>query len=123
MKREELEHLLIAVGSITGAKEVYVFGSQVILAQSIQYDEIMHRSMEADIAIPGDLGKLSDEIEGSLGEGSTFAVTFGYYAEGVEQQYRELPEVGFIVILHYQKIIVSFSETDRLMEEVDRVML
>ncbi len=27
MKREELEHLLRAVGEVTGAKEVFVFGS------------------------------------------------------------------------------------------------
>lgn len=91
MKRQELEHLLRAVGSITGAKEVYVFGSQAILAYDISYDETIHRSMEADLAIPGDKGALSNEIEGSLGEGSIFAVTYGYYAEGVEEGVSCLP--------------------------------
>ncbi len=47
--------------------------------------------MEADLAIPGDKGDLSNEIEGPLGEGSQFAMTFGYYAEGVVEGVSCLP--------------------------------
>ena len=38
---------------------------------------------EADLAVPGDKGQARDQIEGSLGEGSQFAIQYSYYAEGV----------------------------------------
>lgn len=44
------------------------------------------------MAIPGDLdGRKADLVDGSIGEGSMFHETFGYYAQGVEETTAVLP--------------------------------
>lgn len=91
MHRHELIHLLRAAGKITEATEIYVLGSQAILAWDIEHNEILHRSMEADLAVPGDLGPACDLIEGNLGEGSAFAQHYTYFAEGVVEDVAILP--------------------------------
>lgn len=86
MKREELAHLLRAACDIAGDREVLVIGSQSILGA---YDEddlpsAATASMEADIAFLDDPDRAkADEVEGAIGELSTFHQTHGYYAEGV----------------------------------------
>ncbi|WP_156817192.1 hypothetical protein [Rubritalea marina] len=56
MEKQDLVHLLRAAGKITNSREIYVFGSQAILAADIHHHEILHRSMEAGLAVPGDNG-------------------------------------------------------------------
>jgi hypothetical protein len=90
MKRHELEHLIRAAGAITGAEEIIVIGSQAILAARPESPESLLRSCEADLFTLRD-PKDADLIDGSIGEGSPFHETFGYYAQGVWLDTATLP--------------------------------
>ena len=82
MKRPELEHLIRVAGAITGADEIVVIGSQAILGARPDAPATLLRSCEADLFTFLD-PKHADLIDGSIGEGSPFHETFGYYAHGV----------------------------------------
>ncbi len=85
MKRSELEHVIRAAAGITGAEQFVIIGSQAILGQFPNAPEELLVSIEADLFTlrnPGD----ADLIDGSIGEGSPFHQTFGYYAHGVGQE-------------------------------------
>ena len=90
MKRHELEHLIRAAGAITGADEIIVIGSQAILGARPDSPETLLRSCEADLFTLRD-PKDADLIDGSIGEGSPFHETFGYYAQGVWLDTATLP--------------------------------
>jgi hypothetical protein len=91
MKRHELEHLIRAAGAITGAEEIIVIGSQAILGARPDSPDSLLRSREADLFTLRD-PKDADLIDGSIGEGSPFHETFGYYAQGVWLDTAILPE-------------------------------
>ncbi len=91
MKRHELEHLIRAAGAITGAEEIIVIGSQAILGARPDSPESLLRSREADLFTLRD-PKDADLIDGSIGEGSPFHETFGYYAQGVWLDTAILPD-------------------------------
>lgn len=90
MRRHELEHLIRAAGSITGADEIVVVGSQAILGACPEAPASLLRSMEADVFTLRD-PKDADLVDGSIGEGSPFHETFGYYAQGVWLETAVLP--------------------------------
>lgn len=93
MRRQEFEHAIRAVGSILGTNEVLVIGTQA-LQGTIDADlpEVAQRSLEVDVAVFGDVdGSKADLIDGSIGEGSMFHETFGYYAQGVSETTAILP--------------------------------
>jgi len=90
MKRHELEHLIRAAGSITGAEEIIVIGSQAILAAHPDSPSALLVSAEADLFTFRDPHD-ADLIDGSIGEGSPFHETFGYYAQGVWEDTAILP--------------------------------
>jgi hypothetical protein len=90
VKRHQLEHLLRAAGSITGCDEIYVIGSQAILATIGSGPEELFLSREADVFVD-QRPDLSDLIDGSIGELSPFDHTFGYYAHGVGAETAILP--------------------------------
>jgi hypothetical protein len=91
MQRHELEHLIRAAGAITGAGEIVVIGSQSILGARPNAPASLLRSSEADLFTLRD-PKDADLIDGSIGEGSPFHETFGYYAQGVWEDTAVLPE-------------------------------
>jgi hypothetical protein len=91
MQRHELEHLIRAAGAITGADEIIVIGSQAILGAFPQAPATLLRSCEADVFTLRD-PKDADLIDGSIGEGSPFHETFGYYAQGVWLDTAVLPD-------------------------------
>ena len=93
MRREEFEHTIRAAGSILGANEVLVIGSQALHASvSAELPDAAQRSVEVDVAIFGDSdGSKADLIDGSIGEASMFHETFGYYAQGVTEATAVLP--------------------------------
>lgn len=82
MRRHQFEHVIAAAADVSGEREIVVIGSQAILGSVPDPPKAMLFSMEADVYPLNDPGK-ADEIEGSLGEGSQFQGTFGYYAQGV----------------------------------------
>lgn len=82
MKRPQLEHIIRAAAAITGASEIVVIGSQAVLGQFPNSPADLLVSIEADVFTFRDPAD-ADLIEGSIGEGSPFHQTFGYYAHGV----------------------------------------
>lgn len=90
MQRQQLEHIIRAAAGITGAKEFVVIGSQAVLGQFPNSPDELLVSIEADLFSlrnPAD----ADLIDGSIGEGSPFHQTFGYYAHGVAEETAILP--------------------------------
>jgi hypothetical protein len=90
MNRQQLEHIIRAAAVIAEDDEIVIIGSQSVLGQFPQAPEEMLRSMEADVYARRHPER-SDLIEGSLGEGSAFHETFGYYAQGVAPETAVLP--------------------------------
>jgi hypothetical protein len=87
MKREQLEHILRAASRIVDERDFLVVGSAAALGtfDDDQLPPEASRSDEADIAPYNDPnGEKSLMVEGSLGQGSQFHATFGYYADGVD---------------------------------------
>jgi hypothetical protein len=91
MKRSDLEHLIRAAGRIAGEKELVIIGSQSILGQYPEAPAALLRSMEADM-YPLAHPERSDKVDGSIGEGSQFHRTYGYYAQGVGPETATLPK-------------------------------
>ena len=90
MQRPQLEHIIRAAAGITGATEIVVIGSQAVLGQFPDAPAALLVSIEADVFTlrnPDD----ADLIDGSIGEGSPFHQTFGYYAHGVAEETAILP--------------------------------
>ena len=82
MQRQQLEHIIRAAAGITGAKEFVIIGSQAVLGQFPDSPAELLVSIEADIFSLRNTAD-ADLIDGSIGEGSPFHQTFGYYAHGV----------------------------------------
>ncbi len=82
MNRRQLEHLIRAASTIADDTDLVIVGSQAILGQYPDAPPSLLRSMEADI-YPLHVPERADLIDGSIGEGSPFHSTFGYYAQGV----------------------------------------
>lgn len=90
MRRQQLEHILRAAFADTGAKQWVVVGSQAILGQFPEPPAELVQSIEADIfslRSPED----ANRVDGSIGEGSLFNASFGYYAHGVGEETAVLP--------------------------------
>lgn len=86
MQRQQLEHIIRAATGITGAKEFIIIGSQAVLGQYPDSPAELLVSMFS-LRNPSD----ADLIDGSIGEGSPFHHTFGYYAHGVAEETAVLP--------------------------------
>ncbi|MBL7077669.1 MAG: hypothetical protein ISS31_09365 [Kiritimatiellae bacterium] len=90
MTREQLEHIIRAVASISGENSIVIIGSQAILGSYADAPASLLTSMEAD-AFPADAPEKSDIIDGCIGELSPFHETYGYYAHGITPDAAELP--------------------------------
>jgi hypothetical protein len=93
--REQLEHILRAASTIAGDPDVLVIGSQSVLGSFAEDDLPLEAtsSMEADIAFFDDPADAkADQVDGAIGQLSTFHETFGYYAQGVSVSTAVLPE-------------------------------
>jgi hypothetical protein len=90
VRRAELEHVIRAAAEVAGDDELVIVGSQAILGQFPNAPESMLASREADI-YPKNHPERSDEIDGSLGDGSYFDASFGYYAHAVGPETAKAP--------------------------------
>lgn len=90
MKRRELEHLIRAAADIADDDEIVIVGSQAVLGQFPDAPADLLVSVEADL-FPRNRPERADLIDGSIGEGSPFHATFGYYAQGVGETTAVLP--------------------------------
>jgi hypothetical protein len=88
--RDQLEHLIRAASSIAEDDEIVVIGSQSILGQFPDASAALLVSNEADV-FPRNHPDRADLVDGSIGEGSPFHRTFGYYAQGVGEDTATLP--------------------------------
>ena len=90
MQRTQLEHIIRAAAGITGAQDFVIVGSQAVLGQFPDAPPELLVSSEADLFTLRDPAD-ADLIDGSIGEGSPFHQTFGYYAHGVALETAVLP--------------------------------
>jgi hypothetical protein len=90
MRRHQLEHIIRAAFAITAAPELVIIGSQALLGQFPEAPAELLTSIEADVFAPQNPAA-ADLIDGSIGEGSPFHQTFGYYAHGVGPETAILP--------------------------------
>lgn len=90
MQRSELEHLIRASGEIAGDDEIIIIGSQAVLGQFPDAPLALRMSMEADV-FPKNKPERADNIDGAIGEGSSFHELHGYYAQGVGEGTAVLP--------------------------------
>jgi len=90
MQRSELEHIIRASGDIARDDEIVIIGSQSILGQFPDAPMRLLVSMEADV-YPNHNPELADEVDGAIGEGSSFHELHGYYAQGVGPETALLP--------------------------------
>jgi len=93
MRRDEMEHLVRAAGTILNEDRLIIVGSQAILgkyADGLPVEATM--SQELDV-LPFDdpSERKADLISGTLGEGSLFFDTFQVYADGVSRTTSRLP--------------------------------
>ena len=82
MRRAELEHAVRAAAAVSEDDEIVVIGSQAILGQFPEAPPSLLVSREADV-YPRNRPERGDEIDGSLGDGSYFDSSYGYYAHAV----------------------------------------
>lgn len=82
MTKEQFAHAIRSACEVSEDNELWVFGSQAILAQRFEVPEALCTSIELDVQ-PKNVPENTDLIDGNLGEGSQFHATFGFYVHGV----------------------------------------
>ncbi len=90
MRRDQLEHAIRAACDVADDTEVFVFGSQAILAEYPDAPEQLRASIEVDVQ-PKNRPEAVNQIDGSLGELSQFHQTHGFYVHGVSIEAATLP--------------------------------
>jgi len=88
--RAQLEHLIRAAADLAEDEDIVVVGSQAILGQFPDAPATLRVSVEADL-YPRHRPERADLIDGTIGEGSPFHETYGYYAQGVGEETAVLP--------------------------------
>jgi hypothetical protein len=94
MQRDKVDHVLRAAASVTGHKVFVLIGSAALIARiKGPTPASMLMTQEVDIYAfdVDDVDKLSDMIDGSLGQNSPFHTLFGFYADGVSSETAKMP--------------------------------
>src|ERR1017187_9380205 len=91
MTRLQLEHVIRAAATIADVDDIVVIGSQAVLGEFPNAPAEFLVSNEADVFPRGHIER-SELIDGTIGEGSPFQRSFGYYAHGVDETTAILPE-------------------------------
>jgi hypothetical protein len=82
MTREQLEHAIRAACEVSEDTEIWIFGSQSIIAEFPDAPEDLRTSIEVDVQ-PKNRPDKVDVIDGALGELSLFHQTHGFYVHGL----------------------------------------
>jgi hypothetical protein len=91
MTRDQLEHAIRAACDVSGDTELWVFGSQAILAEFPNAHENLRASIEVDVQ-PKNRPETIDYVDGALGELSQFHQTHGFYVHGISIESAKLPD-------------------------------
>lgn len=94
LRKEAIAHLVRAVAGVSGHSSFVIIGTGAVIAQLKHVPLDLMRTREIDIYTRGvpDAESISTLIDGTLGEGSPFDETFGYYAHGVGERTACLPD-------------------------------
>ena len=82
MTREQLEHAIRAACEVSEDTEIWIFGSQAILAEFPNAPKDLRASIEVDVQ-PKNRPDNVDAIDGAVGELSIFHQTHGFYVHGL----------------------------------------
>ena len=124
MTREELAHILRAAAQIANDKDILVIGSQSILGTYSEHDlpPAAYGSIEADIAFFDDPDeRKADQVDGAIGEASSFHEQFGIYGQGVSVNTAVLPAGWRDRLVPYDRADAEPSEA-RCLEAHDLVI-
>jgi hypothetical protein len=93
MGRDKVEHILRAAGTVTGETRFALIGSAAIAAWRETLPDGIALSRDVDLFAydAPDPDKISETLDGSLGQASPFDQTFGYYCDGVGPETAILP--------------------------------
>ena len=93
MKREKVEHVLRAAGRITGERRFVLIGSAAIVAwrEVMPVEMIISRDVDMFAYDAADPERVSDQLDGAIGQASDFDRTFGYYCDGVGPETAIMP--------------------------------
>jgi hypothetical protein len=85
VRRSELQHVILEIGTRFNLREVFVIGSSAILAVLPDPPEgVLTQSRDVDvIPLSDDDERMADRISFVLGEASPFDEEYGYHAQGV----------------------------------------
>ena len=94
LTKEKMAHLLRAAAAISAHRAFVIIGTGAVVAQLRIVPFALLQTRAIDIYADGaaDVDAVSDLIDGSIGEGSSFDSTFGYYAHGVGETTACLPD-------------------------------
>lgn len=95
MNRKQLEHVLRAAGVATGHRRFVLIGSAAVFAWRETVSPVLAISREVDLFVDGqdaeETERVADELDGVLGQASSFDETFGYHCDGVGPETAILP--------------------------------
>ncbi len=106
MTRLQLEHVIRTAGAIALDDDIVVIGSQSILGSFPNAPAELLGSREAKV-FPRNYPERADLIDGSIGEGSAFNYTYGYYANGLSRPRGILP-AGWL-----ERLVLVFGANTR----------
>jgi hypothetical protein len=90
MKKHQLDHILRAAGNITGQKQFVIVGSQALHGKYPDLaDEIV---MSADADLFASRQPDATELLNEIGVDSPFHVTYGFYADPIDEGTAVLPK-------------------------------
>ena len=91
MESHQLSHVMRAAAGISGCREFFLVGSQAILICAPNAPISLLKSCEIDVwmRVPDEV---SDVVEGAIGKGSQFEMTFGYHIDVVSAKTAILPK-------------------------------
>lgn len=94
MRFDQLQHAIRAACDVSGDTELIIFGSQAILGSYPHAPKSLRTSIEVDVQALNH-PEMTGLIDGSLGEGSLFHLTHGFYVHGLSIDSATLPEGWF----------------------------
>lgn len=89
MTKQQLDHVLRAAGRITGARQFVIVGSQALHGKHPDLPDQILGSAEVDLIAKDDVSRT--DLLNAIGQDSPLHVTFGYYADPVDEATAVLP--------------------------------